>query len=357
MITVKAPGKLFIAGEYAVVDGMPSILTALNRYITVSIKAGHKYGSILSEQYQASIIYWRREENKIVFDNRDNPFRYILSAIKITEQYARSLHVKLGLYHLKINSQLDSSNGKKYGLGSSAAVTVATIHAICKFYHLPITKKKLFKLAAIAHFSVQGNGSLGDIATSVYGGWIAFNTFDHQWLNIMQRSVSIKELINKSWPKLRIEPLQPPKNLKLLIGWTGSPASTSQLVDRVSLGKARHPNEYQKFLQRSKRCIKKMINGFHNGSLSTIKHEIIINRKLLNQLGQFTHVAIETPALKRLCKIASLSGGAAKSSGAGGGDCGIVIIKSDAAINQILKRWQQHQIYPLKFQVCQVPND
>lgn len=140
MIKVIAPGKLYIAGEYAVVDGMPSIVVALNQYITVEISAGHKYGSIISKQYQASTIYWRREGNQMIFDNRDNPFRYILSAIKITEQYARSLHVKLGLYHLKIDSQLDSPDGKKYGLGSSAAVTVATINALCAFYHIPDRK-------------------------------------------------------------------------------------------------------------------------------------------------------------------------------------------------------------------------
>lgn len=352
MLTVKAPGKLFIAGEYAVVDGMPSILAGINRYITVRIKPSTHYGKILSRQYQTSIIYWRRESNHIIFDNRDNPFRYIMAAVRVTEAYARDLNHDLGFYDLKIDSQLDSPNGEKYGLGSSAAVTVATIHAICKYYHLPLTKAKLFKLAAIAHFSVQGNGSLGDIATSVYGGWIAFRTFDHQWLQIMRRSVNIKDLVNQKWPRLRIEPLTLPAGLKLLIGWTGSPASTSQLVDKVSLGKANHPEDFQNFLSASKRSVETMIKGFHTQSIPLIQKAIAQDRQQLAKLGAFTHVQIETPTLKQLCHIAIQNGGAAKSSGAGGGDCGIALVHDSDKIHDILQKWSAHHIQPLEFQVC-----
>ena len=39
MITVKAPGKLYIAGEYAVVEpGCPAILVGLNRYVYATIE-------------------------------------------------------------------------------------------------------------------------------------------------------------------------------------------------------------------------------------------------------------------------------------------------------------------------------
>lgn len=35
MITVKAPGKLYIAGEYAVVEsGFPAIIVALDQFVT-----------------------------------------------------------------------------------------------------------------------------------------------------------------------------------------------------------------------------------------------------------------------------------------------------------------------------------
>ena len=95
-------------------------------------------------------------------------------------------------YHLKIDSELDSPDGKKYGLGSSAAVTVATIKALSEFYELNLSKEHLFKLASIAHLNVQGNGSLGDIAASVYGGWIAYHSFDKECLKSLKDPIQFR---------------------------------------------------------------------------------------------------------------------------------------------------------------------
>ena len=159
MISVKAPGKLYIAGEYAVVEtGQPAILVALDQFVYVNLEKSNDLGSIISKQYKENSLYWKREGNQIIFDNRDNPFHYILSAINLVEEYAQSLGKKMEFYHLKIDSELDSPDGKKYGLGSSAAVTVATIKALSEFYELNLSKEHLFKLASIAHLNVQGKG-------------------------------------------------------------------------------------------------------------------------------------------------------------------------------------------------------
>lgn len=352
MITVKAPGKLYIAGEYAVVEnGYPAIIVALNQFVTCSVQESRDFGSIVSRQYNENSIYWRRLGDEMIFDNRDNPFHYILSAIKTTEDYARSLGRSLSVYHLKIDSDLDSEDGKKFGLGSSAAVTVATVKALCKFYDLPVDKNKLFKLAAIAHFDVQGNGSLGDIAASVYGGWIAYHSFDRQWLAVQRKTTDLATLVDLDWPNLQIEILTPPSNLQLLIGWTGSPASTSTLVDKIALAKAKEQADYQTFLADSKKCIQKMIDGFHEGSLDAIQTGIRYNRRLLQKLTGFSGVTIETPLLKRLCQVAEEFGGAAKSSGAGGGDCGIVAIDNSIDLSSLIKNWEKEKIERLNLAV------
>lgn len=352
MITVKAPGKLYIAGEYAVVEsGFPAIIVALNQFVTATISPSDTFGSIVSKQYQENSIYWRRQGDAMVFDNRDNPFHYILSAISLTEGYAREAGRELGVYHLGINSELDSADGKKYGLGSSAAVTVATIKALCQFYKLPMDKSKLFKLAAIAHLSVQGNGSLGDIAASVYGGWIAYHSFDRQWLQVQRQNCSLTELLAMTWPDLKIELLTPPADLRLMIGWTGSPASTSHLVDKVAMVKAKQRTEYQTFLQESKACLKRMVQGFHAGDLQQIQTELRHNRQLLQALGAFSHVTIETPILKKMITIAEAAGAAAKTSGAGGGDCGIVLIDQAIKPTTMLKQWAQEGIERLNLNV------
>ncbi|KRL41435.1 phosphomevalonate kinase [Liquorilactobacillus nagelii DSM 13675] len=355
LITVKAPGKLYIAGEYAVVEtGYPAILVALNQFVTVTVQESDDYGSIYSKQYQENSLFWKREGNNMVFDNRDNPFHYILSAIHLTENYAQLLGKQMKCYHLKIDSDLDSPDGKKYGLGSSAAVTVATIKALCHFYRLSISKNQLFKLAAIAHLDIQGNGSLGDIAASVYGGWIAYRSFDRKWLRSARHRFSLKKLIDVAWPQLQIDLLTPPKNLKLLIGWTGSPASTSHLVDAVGIKIAENQAEYQHFLTESKACLKRMIKGFQVQSLSLIQKEIRYNRKLLQALGNLSNVQIETPLLHQLCISAEQSCGAAKTSGAGGGDCGIVVIDQQIDTQELMSSWKSAGIEQLDLHVHQV---
>lgn len=358
LITEKAPGKLYIAGEYAVVEnGYPAILVALDQFVTCSIEeSAAEVGKIISRQYHNNALQWYRLGEQMVVDNRDNPFSYILSAIKVTEEYARSFARELRIFDLHIDSQLDSDSGKKYGLGSSAAVTVATVKALCHFYNLPVTKDEIFKLAAIAHFEVQGNGSLGDVAASVYGGWIAYHSFDRQWLAQQRKYLDLRTLVDLPWPDLKIESLKAPSNLQLLIGWTGKPASTSQLVDKISLFKARQQKEYRQFLEDSKHCIQRMVEGFHNADLESIKNEIRYNRELLKQLGTNSGVHIETSVLNKLCQIAEDFGGAAKTSGAGGGDCGIVAIDRDSNFKQVLKKWTANKIEQLPLSVHFIEN-
>lgn len=358
LITEKAPGKLYIAGEYAVVEnGYPAILVALDQFVTCSIEeSAAEVGKIISRQYHNNALQWHRLGEQMVVDNRDNPFSYILSAIKVTEEYAQSFARELRIFDLHIDSQLDSDSGKKYGLGSSAAVTVATVKALCRFYNLPVTKDEIFKLAAIAHFEVQGNGSLGDVAASVYGGWIAYHSFDRQWLAQQRKYLDLRTLVDLPWPDLKIESLKAPSNLQLLIGWTGKPASTSQLVDKISLFKARQQKEYRQFLEDSKHCIQRMVDGFHNADLESIKNEIRYNRELLKQLGTNSGVHIETPVLNKLCEIAEDFGGAAKTSGAGGGDCGIVAIDRDSNFKLVLKKWAANKIEQLPLSVHFIEN-
>lgn len=358
LITEKAPGKLYIAGEYAVVEnGYPAILVALDQFVTCSIEeSAAEVGKIISRQYHNNALQWHRLGEQMVVDNRDNPFSYILSAIKVTEEYARIFARELRIFDLHIDSQLDSDSGKKYGLGSSAAVTVATVKALCRFYNLPVTKDEIFKLAAIAHFEVQGNGSLGDVAASVYGGWIAYHSFDRQWLAQQRKYLDLRTLVDLPWPDLKIESLKAPSNLQLLIGWTGKPASTSQLVDKISLFKARQQKEYRQFLEDSKHCIQRMVDGFHNADLESIKNEIRYNRELLKQLGTNSGVHIETPVLNKLCEIAEDFGGAAKTSGAGGGDCGIVAIDRDSNFKLVLKKWAANKIEQLPLSVHFIEN-
>lgn len=352
MIKVMTPGKLFIAGEYAVVEpGHPAILVAVDQFVTVTIEPAKRVGSIQSAQYSSLPVRWTRQNSELVLDIRENPFHYVLAAIRLTEKYAQEQKKVLSFYHLKVTSELDNSNGRKYGLGSSGAVTVATVKALGLLYDLQLSKEEIFKLSALAHLEVQGNGSCGDIAASCYGGWIAFSTFDHKWVEKHQQTLNLTQLLATTWPNLSIQPLAVPKNLRLVIGWTGSPASTSDLVDQVNQSKEAQETSYHSFLKNSLSGVNTMIEGFHSGNISLIQQQIHYNRALLQNLTTVTGVTIETPALKHLCDLAECYGGAAKSSGAGGGDCGIVIFKQESGILPLMSAWEKEGITPLPLHV------
>lgn len=350
MLKSSSPGKLYIAGEYAVVEkGYPAIIIAVDQFISVSLKETAFKGSI--QAYDNSPITFKRVEERLVLDYRDNRLSYVINSINVVEKLAQQLNKDLLFYDLSVESDLENIEGKKYGLGSSAAVTVSTIAVLCKLYDIELSKLSLFKLAAIVHYNINSNGSGGDLAASIYGGWIAFTTFDKDWLKHQIEQTSISELINMDWPYLSIKELIAPKDLKLLIGWTGSPASTTVLVDKVSESRNANAKFYQEFLEESQKCVNLMIKGFQENDTDKIMEQISVNRKLLQNLGDKLQVEIETVKLAKLSNIAQDFKGAAKSSGAGGGDCGIAIFKNDYDENSVKDKWRQAGIIDLDLKV------
>lgn len=352
MINLKVPGKLYIAGEYAVVEnGFPSILTTVDRFVKFQISKAQNinFGTLYSKQYAAP-LKWQRINNQInLLEHTQNTFEYVLEAITITEKYLQELGYSLSYFDLVIDSELDSENGKKFGLGSSAAVTVGVVKALLKYYHVDASKELIFKLAALAHYNVQGNGSLGDIAAIAYTGWLAYYSVDRTWL-AEQSQNSILNLIESSWPDLKIIPLKAPLNLKLLVGWSGSPASTKNLITKA---KQHDLRQYDCFLKKSKECVEKMITAFKDANLKAIQNQININRHELQTLSNISQVNIETPQLTKLIEIANHFKGAAKTSGAGGGDCGIAIFDQKQDTTPVFERWRSNQILPLEIKVYQ----
>lgn len=352
MVQASAPGKLFIAGEYAVVTSAhPAILVAVNQFITVTVEQAEEEGTIHSALNGGLPIPWTRLDGKLYIDERENPFFYITQAVKYTEQYILEAGKELHFFHLSVESELDNAKGKKYGLGSSGAVTVATIKALLKFYDLEVTAELVYKLASLAHLSVNSNGSFGDIAASSYTGWIAYACFDRKWVLEQEQHLSITELVQSDWPDMMVKQLQVPEKLKLLIGWTGSPASTAHLVDKVNLKRSKLEDFFPIFLRKSKTCVNALIDAFETGDVDAIKIGIKRNRELLQRLASKTGVKIETELLAKLIEITEKFEGAGKSSGAGGGDCGIVLVEEDKNISLLLSDWRNSGIQPLPLEV------
>ncbi len=352
-IVSRAPGKLFIAGEYAVVEpGHPSVLVAVDRYITVTLTPSEGKGSISSDQYGKLPVVWRRQGGTMVLDHDHRPFDYVLTVIQTVERLVTELGIPLRFYDLAITSELDDVNGRKFGLGSSAAVTVATVRVLDELYGLRLGPLEQFKLALLATVQIAPMASGGDVAASLFGGWIAYSAPDRAALRRrLDGGAGIGELVGEEWPHLTVRNLRAPSSVELLVGWTGEPASTTRLVDELQGRKQREESHYAEFLDGSRRCVDGLVAALARDDAEGVKSRIREARALLASLSASAGVHIETPELAQLCAAAESIGAAAKSSGAGGGDCGIVLADSGAPIGELLRRWEHHDIRRLDLAV------
>lgn len=353
MIKVKAPGKLYIAGEYAVVNpGTPSVIVALDRFVYAEIEENPSIGTISSKQYKdTSLTFFHDDSGRLIYSEKIEAFNFIIEAINIVEKLVIEKNITLKLFSLHFDSDLDNSEGKKYGLGSSAAVTVATIKALQEFYQLNLKPLDIYKLAALAHYNVQGNGSLGDIAASAFTGWISYKRFNRNWLNEFKTNHTLTDLLNTKWPLLEIQPLEFPVDIELVIGWTGSPASTSQLVSKIKDYQITNPLGYANFVKSSTLYVNNLITAINQKDYVGIKNSLAKNRSLLKDLSIASDVEIETPLLTKLIDSVNSIGGIAKTSGAGGGDCGIGIIPKTSNSTELFNAWKEIGITPLNFTV------
>lgn len=156
-----------------------------------------------------------------------------------------------------------------------------------------------------------------------------------------------------NWPHLAIRRLNVADDIRFLIGWTGSPASSNQLVGEVQEKKKQSQAEYLDFLRKSKLSVEQLAHALEKHDAVNIKEAVTRNREALLTMGQQTNVVIETPQLRRLIEIAHKFGAVAKTSGAGGGDSGIAFVFEDTDLEKVLDAWKDAGITHLPFSVYQ----
>lgn len=344
------PGKLYIAGEYAVVTpGHLALLMTVDRFLTVNItESNQPTGVVKSTNYSPTPFEWHRIQNRFEFKDWSHPFHLLKLVIQTVEQYVTELTIELDTYNVEIHSELDYDS-KKIGLGSSGAVTIAMIKALLSYYDIEFTNLDVYKLAAIAHLKYKSNGSFGDLAACAYTGIVAYASVDKEWLSTQLDRSSYTQLLNTEWPQLIINSVSLPDDLTILVGWTGQPASTENLVE--AMYHSTNKIDFNDFLEQSHNCVAELIESFKLSHSQRALELIQTNRQLLLQMGQSKDKLIETPELTKLCQIAGKFGGSGKSSGAGGGDCGIALINQYETKESIISAWEDAGIQALNLNI------
>jgi phosphomevalonate kinase len=352
---VKVPGKLLIAGEYAILEpNQQAVVIAIDRYITAYIEPTAE--NLLSlPQLGIDQVTWKMHGDCVQFNVIDPKLQFIQNSFEIATKFLNEKAIHFEPFHLTIKSELDDKEtGRKYGLGSSAAVVVSVISAILMSHSgekFRPTLEDVFKLSAIAHLKTQKNGSGVDIAASTFGGWLCYSSFQPEWvLNQLQQVKTLSELVEKPWPNLSIIPLTAPAQLKVCVGWTGEAASTGPMIEKVHKFRSSNLESYNQFLENTSTAVHSLLKSFELNDSPGAISSLAQNRQALQMLSDQAGIIIETRELKDLCDFAEKVG-SGKSSGAGGGDCGIAFVKGEAEKEILQNAWQKAGITPLKLAV------
>ncbi len=313
-----AYGKLYIAGEYAILeDYSKAIITSVPKKIISFIEPANK-----------TTIFDNMHNTEITMDDDHINFTHIQQLIKFIRDYTN----KYDEFSLTIFNELITEN-KKYGLGSSGAVLVSITKAMLNYYKIPFDNIKIFKIVTLFSLLNGIKGSMGDVAASCYDSIIFYQKFSTQKMEQIIDQYNPYEIIdNIEWPGLIIEEINVKANIEMIAKWTGEIIDTKihvkaweemkKELNSKTFGftsKINHILEqrrYKKFIERSNQLVirLKLYLQKENGELIIpIIRDI---RKNLLYLEQISNIPMETIAMKKFI----MKYPCGKQSGSGSGD-------------------------------------
>lgn len=335
-----APGKLLLTGEYAVLEGAPALVVAVNRRV-VARKRTSATGS--------------------------SPF-LLAVADELARRYGSDHPVTRAAFDIVVDSSAFFFGQAKLGLGSSAAVTVAAtaLALAAERRAVPmIDRDNVIAIATAAHQHAQRSrrrardsgshmivaprvratteelaiattsrdsstsivagtatgssagldpamlgGSGADIAAAVHGGVIAF----------VPQKGSPPQITRLTWPT----------KLRLIAFFTGESADTTELVGRVMAARSARPASVDAALTAIANASRAACQGAEsrmpeiaaNAVLSALKQAATAT----DALAETTGVALVPPCVTKAQRALAKLGGVAKTTGAGGGDVGVAVL-------------------------------
>jgi phosphomevalonate kinase len=274
---VLVPGKVFLAGEYAVLEGGVAVLAAVSRYARGQYLPGLEPSSPL--------IALTMERT-----------RTALGAMVATLPPGAAL----------VDTTAFTQGHVKLGLGSSAAAAVAAAGAMFEDAGLSLGthRELLYQVADAAHRAAQGGvGSGADVAVAVHGGFLQFC-----------RPAAGVPVCSQ---------LSAPPGLHMVVFWTGTAARTADLLRAVRRYADAEGASYQRVMDSLKAAAGQFAEAFAANDAHGAVVAAGVYGETLSALGRATNVPIVTPCFDRMAAFARGLGGAAKPSGAGGGDVGL----------------------------------
>ena len=316
MIAVKTCGKLYWAGEYAILEpGQLALIKAIPIYMTAEIDVAANY-RLYSDMFDYAVDL-----------TPDPAYSLIQDTITLMEEFLTAKGQQLQAFSIDIRGKMERE-GKKFGLGSSGSVVVLVIKAMLAFYERPAERELLFKLASAVLLKRGDNGSMGDIACIVSEGLVLYQSFDREKVAHWLEKKDLQTVLNRDWG-FSIVSVEPALPFDFLVGWTKEVAVSSHMVKQIK------NNMDASFLQASKETVANLVKALQTGHEEKVIEQLEQASLLLEVLSS----DIYTPSLRQLKNASRDLKAVAKSSGAGGGDCGIALSFDQDSTTLLKKRW------------------
>ncbi len=283
-----APGSVMLLGEYAVLHGMPALVCAVDKRIHVTLTPRHDttimiHSDVMGE-YTTTLEALKPEK----------PFQFVLAAL---QQFQAKLRRGCDI-------QITSEFSDKVGLGSSAAVTVATLAALITWLDIKMQPLDLIRQGRNVIRACQGLGSGADVAASVYGGVVYY-----------QAQPIAAEKISQMLP--------------LSLYYTGYKTPTVEAVTQVQTHFASYPQVYKQLCASIGQCALEGMQLVRQQAWQRLGEVMNIQQGLMQSLG------VCPPIMQHMTNVLRKQNGirGAKISGSGLGDCVIGLGKPEATLD------------------------
>ena len=331
-LVASAPGKLVLTGEYAVLEGAPAIVLALDRRARVTLRDTAGAGYVIDAP-ELGI------RNALGHLDGQKGFRWsgvdALDAERLTlvASVLETMLPDAALpgFHATLDTHafFSPANGRhKLGLGSSAALTVAlagAIHARAG-RDLPSAERLIATHRRMQH----GRGSGLDIAASLRGGAISYRLRAGQ-----------PQITPAAWPT----------GLLFSCVWSGKAASTGVFLDQLAAWQERTPARYTALLGELALCAEAAAAAFAANGVNTLLEAIAAYAAGLARLGAASGLDIVSAEHRVLAAIAAECGVVYKTSGAGGGDIGVALTADAERLRAFQQRVAQAGLQTLDVQL------
>ncbi len=288
-VTASAPAKVILTGEHFVVYGEPAVVMAIDCYVHVTVSERSDRAIHIVSDLGISGFYTGNEYNP---EKGGPQAESVLRPVNIAAKTVLDLlEEKTGL-EIKVDSQIPIAAG----LGSSGALAVATVAAVGKLLGTDFSRDELIKLSFESERFVHFEPSGIDQTISSSGGVMVYRKGK------------------------RPDPIEVKSEIPIVIGNTGIPRRTGDLVNAVKKRLNDFPEVLEPIVHAAGGLSSWAVKALLDGNLKRLGELMSINHGLLSAIG------VSNEPLDRLVYAARKAGAlGAKLTGAGGGGCMIAL--------------------------------